>query len=529
MNSMIDVSQTSSWRALQAHSKKMSALHIRDLFMADKNRFARYSRSSHPLFFDFSKNKVNDDTLELLLALAQAIDLQERGHELLVANPVSCHVAARDNAAQPLSKPSADIAEAKSRMRVISDAVRSGSKTGHCGKRIRHVINLGIGGSCLGPVMMSRALAHLGHPDICLHYVSHIDEAQINSVLAKIEPESSLFIAVSRSFSTHETLVNIQRAREWLTAHYGDKTAWLDHFIAVTNNLSKAYALGFTAEQCVAMPDHLGGRYSLWSATGLLLAIYIGMDRFEQFLAGAHQADRHFFSQDLVNNIPILHALLSVWDINFQNIYTRVILPYNHVLTGLVLHLQQLEMESNGKSVDRHGKAVAYQTAPVVWGGSGIEAQHTFYQMLHQGMITVASDFIVAMRGSHGQENDQLIFSDYIAQTHSLMWGYHDANSHKLHRGDQPSNSIFLSSISPQSLGMLLAFYEHKVYAQSLVWQINAFDQWGVELGKSIAKDVLPSLTKGKKLGRPSMQSDSSSLGLIQQYKHSQKSGKFSQ
>lgn len=525
MSSAFNISQTSIWRALQAHSEKTSAVRIRDLFAADADRFARYSKSEGLLFFDFSKNKVTDETLELLLALARTADLRERSRELLLADPVSRHVSTRDDPSQPLAQPSGSVAEAKSRMRTVSKAVRSGDKRGYSGKRIRHVINIGIGGSCLGPVMVSRVLAHLGNPEIRLHYISSIDRAQTNSVLSVVEPETSLFVAVSRSFTTRETLTNVQRVRDWLSDHYGNKTAWLDHFMVVTNEPSKAFKLGFSAEQCIVLPDRLGGRYSLWSATGLLSAIYIGMEQFERLLKGAHQADRHFFSQDLEDNVPMLQALFGLWNVNFQNIHAHAILPYNYALTDLVTHLQQLEMESNGKSVDRQGQAIAYQTVPVVWGGPAIEAQHTFYQMLYQGKAVVSSDFIIAAHGRCGSENDLLLFSDYVAQTHALMWGHKNNDPQKTHHGDQPSNSILLSEISPQALGMLLAFYEHKVYAQSLIWQTNPFDQWGIEWGKSIAGEILPSLKKGKRPRRASMQSDSSSLGLIRWYRQARKSG----
>lgn len=518
MNSAFDISRTPAWRALSAHSERLSSVRIKDLFIADSERFARYSKSNQLLLFDFSKNKFNDETMDLLFSLANAVNLRERSRELLSADPVSCHVATRDDRSQPLGKPSPEIAEVKSRMRTISEAVRSGDKTGHSGKRIRHVVNLGIGGSCLGPVMVSRALAHLGHPDISFYHVSNIDQTQADSVLAKIEPESSLFIVVSKSFATRETLINLRRVRSWLSSHYGDKTAWLDHVVAVTSRPDRAIKRGLSAEQCIMLPQRLGGRYSLWSATGLMPAICIGMDQFEQLLAGAHLADRHFFGEDVANNIPILHALLSVWNINFQNIRSHVILPYNYVLSSLVLHLQQLEMESNGKSVDRFGQALNYQTALVIWGGSAIDAQHTFYQMLQQGMMTVSSDFIMAIRAHRGRENDHLLFSDYIAQSHSLMWGHQHKDPHKVHGGNQPSNSVLLAELSPAALGMLLAFYEHKVYAQSLVWQINPFDQWGVELAKHISRDVLPVIGEKKKTAGQTMELDSSSRGLIRRY-----------
>ena len=495
---------------------------MRELFSADPRRFQKFSCEHAGLFLDYSKNRVTDATLELLFALAREAGVEDqrdalfRG-ELLGADGTrtAAHPALRDDGHGPAAAAGrTDEALAdRARMHDLCKNLRSGRHTGFSGKPPRDVVSLGIGGSHLGPATVAHALKHLGTGNFRVFFVAGPDARGMSGVLDQIDPERVLFIVTSKMFTTRETLANAERARDWINRRAGDGQAWRKHFLAVTSDVAAAARFGISPDGVLRLWDDVSGRFSLWSSVGLPLALLFGSECFEELLAGARSMDAHFARTPLVSNMPVILALLDVWYINFHGIGSRAVLPYDYALERLPGYLQQLEMESNGKSVDRDGRALNYMTAPVVWGQSGPEGQHSFYQVLHQGGRLVPSDFIITASGvGTPLPYDELLRVNFLAQTHALMYGDDGGGDpQRFNRGNQPSNALVLDSLSPFTLGALLALYEHKVFVQAAIWNVNPFDQWGVELGKRIAAGLFSG---------DETDLDSSTTGLAKRLRH---------
>jgi glucose-6-phosphate isomerase len=517
---MSRLTESPAWTLLAAHRKACEPLHMRDLFAADPHRTARYTLHAAGITLDYSKNLLTDATLPLLHALAQQEDLGGAIERMFRGEPINntedraaFHVALRAQA--PMLLGGHDVLPAVRRvraaMRAFTDGVRDGSITGHGGKPLRFVVNIGIGGSDLGPLMATEALAPYRHPRIEPYFVSNVDGTQLAEVLKRVQADSTLFIVASKTFTTQETLANAHSARAWLVSQLGSDAAVGRHFVALSTNLAATARFGIDPSRVFEFWDWVGGRYSLWSAIGLSLALAIGMDSFEQMLEGAHAMDEHFRSAPLERNLPVTLALLGIWYTNFFGARAHAVLPYDQYLARFPAYLQQLEMESNGKSVDRNGEPVDYATCPVVWGEPGTNGQHAFYQLLHQGTVLVPADFIAPVQ-THNPigEHHRLLIANFIAQTEALMRGKtadearaelarqgHAGEAlerlvmHKVFPGNRPTNSIVFERLTPFTLGALIALYEHKVYAQGVIWGINSFDQWGVELGKQLAQRIL--------------------------------------
>jgi glucose-6-phosphate isomerase len=466
---------------------------MRDLFARQPERAQKFRLQADALLLDYSKHRVTDATLALLIDLARQAEVEQWRTRMFAGERINTsedravlHVALRSGLKEfpagsdvmPL------VREAQERMRAFSDAVRSQALLGHGGKPMRTVINIGIGGSDLGPRMLARALWRHADAPQSLHFVANADPDDLARALAQAQPETTLFIVASKTFTTGETLANARLARSWLTEGLQDEAAVKKHFVAVTANAEAAAAFGIAPGLCFPLWDWVGGRYSVWSTVGLPVAIAIGMDGFEQLLAGARAMDEHFLSAPLEANMPVLLALLGIWYANFFGARTHAVLPYAEALRELPAYLQQLEMESNGKGVDRGGQQVDYATAPVIWGSVGTNSQHAFHQLLHQGTQLVPCDFLVPVAGTAAAAENAL------AQAAALMAGKDAAEPQQRCDGNRPSSIIMFKAIDPHTMGQLLALYEHKVFVQGIIWNINSFDQWGVELGKEIARTL---------------------------------------
>jgi glucose-6-phosphate isomerase len=487
------LTQSPAWKALEAHQAEIAQVQMRELFARDPARAQKFSLEAGALLLDYSKHRVTGTTLALLADLARQANVEGWRARMFAGEHVN---ASEDRAVLHLALRSALqvfpagrdvmplVRKARQSMRAFSDAVRSGRLLGHTGKTMRTVINIGIGGSDLGPRMLAQALWRHADAPQSVHFVANADPDDLARVLSQAEPETTLFIIASKTFTTVETLGNANLARAWLVKALGSETAVNQHFAAVTTNIAAAASFGIAPERCFPLWDWVGGRYSVWSSVGLPVAIAIGMDRFEQLLAGARAMDEHFLAAPLETNMPVLLALLGIWYANFFGAESHAVLPYAEALRELPAYLQQLEMESNGKGVDRDGQAVDYATVPVVWGAPGTNSQHAFHQMLHQGTHLVPCDFLVpvATTGAAAQ--------NALAQAAALMAGKDAAQPQRRFDGNRPSSTIMFRAIDPYSMGQLLALYEHKVFVQGIIWNINSFDQWGVELGKEIARTL---------------------------------------
>ena len=492
------LTQSPAWMALQAHQAEMADVQLRELFARSPERAQKFSLQAGALLLDYSKHRVNDTTLALLVDLARQADVEGWRARMFAGEHINAsedravlHVALRSGLRT--FPPGGDVMplvrKAKESMRAFSDAVRSQALLGHTGKPMRTVINIGIGGSDLGPRMLTQALWRHADAPQSVHFVANADPGDLAHVLAQAQPETTLFIVASKTFTTGETLGNARLARSWLTQGLKDEAAVKEHFAAATANVKAAGEFGIAPELCFPLWDWVGGRFSVWSTVGLPLAIAIGMDRFEQLLAGARAMDEHFLTAPLAANMPVLLALLGVWYANFFGASTHAVLPYAEALRELPAYLQQLEMESNGKGVDRDGQPLDYTTAPVIWGSVGTNSQHAFHQLLHQGTQLVPCDFLVpAATTAAAAENA-------LAQAAALMAGRDAAEPHRRFDGNRPSSTIMFKAIDPHTMGQLLALYEHKVFVQGVIWNINSFDQWGVELGKEIARALAQSTT----------------------------------
>lgn len=532
-------------KQLEEHAKKYANLHMRDLFEQDPARFKRYSILFNNLLFDFSKNLITDETLSLLLELANQSNLKEAIEQLFSGGEINStehrpalHTALRDLANRPMIINGINITDeinnALSVMTDIVDKLHTKKWVGFSGKAITDVINLGIGGSDLGPAMATYALTPYHQNEIKCHFVSNVDETDIWETIKNLNPETTLFIVASKSFTTQETLCNAISAKNWLLKVAIHEQQLENHFIAITAKKEKAEQFGI--KHILPIWDWVGGRFSLWSAIGLPLAISIGMNNFRLFLKGAHEIDQHFRSTEFSKNIPVILALLNIWYVNFFNISSYAILPYDQYLELLPAYLQQLEMESNGKCVNQQGKKVTYSTSPVIWGRVGCNGQHAFHQLLHQGTQFVPLDFILPLTSHHPLEDHHpWLIANCLSQSKALMLGKNEEEvraellaenlsqdqidellPHKVTPGNRPSNTILIPKLTPETLGALIALYEHKVFVQSVIWDINCFDQWGVELGKRFTLEIFSELS-GKS---PLNEHDSSTLGLISYYKN---------
>lgn len=496
-----------AWKALAAHREKIAAASLAELFAADASRAGRFSIEAGELMLDYSKHRVDAETMRLLAALAAQAQLPGWIARMFAGDTINStearavlHVALRSGDTrfpEGLDVMPA-VRGARERMRGFVDEAKRGGLKGGDGRAITDIVNIGIGGSDLGPRMLVRAMRKFAKPGLRLHFVSNIDPADLEAALAGLTPATTFFIVASKTFTTVETLDNAARARAWLEAALGKSTRLSHHFAAVTANAAGAAALGVPPERVFPLWDWVGGRYSVWSAVGLPVALAAGMDAFEELLEGARAMDAHFRNEPLERNMPVVLALLEIWYVNFFGAQTRAVIPYSEDLRDLPAYLQQLEMESNGKRVDRDGNETDYATAPVVWGAAGTPSQHSFHQLLHQGTQQIPVDFIVV--GHDGKPNaaQAALAANALGQSAALAFGAPAPGApHKILPGNRPSSTLLLKSLTARSLGALIALYEHKVFAEGVIWNLNSFDQWGVEHGKNLARALLPKLLEG--------------------------------
>jgi glucose-6-phosphate isomerase len=502
---------------------------MRDLFKTDPSRFENFSLPHDEFLFDYSKNRITDRTLKLLNDLAISRGLVHQRDALFsgeavntTENRAALHFALRATTIKDgtiSSNIHNQVSSVLTRMDQLVDAVHTGSKTGHTGKRLTDIVNIGIGGSHLGPQMVTEALVNCHHPDINVHFVANVDGYDLASTLADLNPETTLFLIASKTFTTQETMTNAYSAHAWLTQALGDD-AISDHFVAISANIDAVKMFGIDTQNTFELWDWVGGRFSLWSSVGLPIALAIGMEHFHALLKGASLMDDHFRSAPLEKNLPVIMALIGIWNINFLNHNTHAILPYDQRLHNLPAFLQQLDMESNGKCTTKNGHPTSWATGPVVFGASGTNGQHAFYQHLHQSSTITPSDFIVIGEAGHGLpgHHDQLL-ANALAQSEALMRGRTQdeagGNPHRKFSGNRPSNTLLLRRLDPLNLGKLIALYEHKIFVQGVIWGINSFDQWGVELGKELAGTILPEI-EGDEV---SIDHDTSTAGLLTQLK----------
>ncbi len=529
------------WKALEKHARSAASFDLRELFSGDANRHDDFSLQATDLFLDYSKNLVTRETMELLFALAEARQLGLAIQEMFAGVSINTterrpvlHTALRNKSGEAVTVGGQDVMPevhaVLDKMASFAQRLGSGEWVGHTGRRIRHVINIGIGGSDLGPVMASEALKAFRHTDIDVHFVSNVDGTHLAETIRDLDPAETLFIVASKSFTTQETLTNAETARYWLVEELDDDAAVARHFAALSTNEEAVTAFGIDPANMFEFWDWVGGRYSLCSAIGLSLMIAIGVDNFYAMLEGFHAMDRHFVEAPLRENMPAILGLIGVWNNNFLGADTHAILPYDQYLHRLPAYLQQLDMESNGKGVGLDGTPVTWQTGPVIWGEPGTNGQHAFYQLIHQGTKLVPADFIGFCRSHNpfGDHHDKLM-ANLIAQTEALAFGRTEEEvraegideglvPHKVFTGNRPSNTILADVLSPRVLGELIALYEHKVFTQGILWGINSFDQWGVELGKKLASTVLSEI---QSQAEPDLHHDASTDALIRRYRAS--------
>ncbi|QNH02419.1 glucose-6-phosphate isomerase [Pseudomonas sediminis] len=541
-----DVTTLPAWQALQQHRAEMAGFSMREAFAADARRYQRFSLDSCGLLLDYSKNLIDEHGLDLLIQLAEQAGLQESITSLYHGEQVNAsegraalHTALRSPIGRRLLVDGHDIIPEVHRVlnqvTELVSRIHSGLWRGYSEKPIKEVVNIGIGGSFLGPQLVSEALRPFTQRGVRCHYLANIDGSEFRELTARLNPETTLFIVSSKSFGTLETLKNTLAARDWYLAMGGPEEELHRHFIAVTSNRKAAIEFGIGEENIFPMWDWVGGRYSLWSAIGLPIALAIGVSNFKELLAGAYAMDQHFTQAPLAENMPVLMALLGIWYTNFWDAQSHAILPYDHYLRNFTKHLQQLDMESNGKSVRQDGSALDIATGPIIWGGVGCNGQHAYHQLLHQGRLLVPADFIVPVNSYNPlSDHHQWLFANCLSQAQALMQGKtrEEAEAelrakgmaeadvqrlapHKVIPGNRPSNILVMNRIAPFELGALVALYEHKVFVQSAIWGINAFDQWGVELGKEMGKEVYQRLT-GQLDGSAS---DASTQGLIAHFR----------
>jgi len=520
----MSITASSTWAELSSHQQASAKTHLRDLFANDPKRVESLTLSFDGIHYDFSKQRVTTETLGLLVKLAKEARVADRAERMFAGDKINVsegrsvlHVALRRSTG-PFPGRQFDVMPevlaTRERMAEFAERLRAGKCLGHKGMPIRDVVNIGIGGSDLGPKMMGQALRAMSHPTLGVHYISNLDGAQLAPLLQTLDPRTTLFIVVSKTFTTQETMLNANTARAWLRANLGDELVSENHFAAVSSKPERAVQFGVSKDLVFPIWDWVGGRYSLWSAVGLALMIAIGPHAFNEMLQGAERMDEHFRTTPFECNLPVIMALIGIWNTNFLGASTLSMLPYNESLKYFPSFLQQLEMESNGKSVSIGGEALDYSTCPIVWGELGNNGQHAFFQLLHQGGRIVPCDFIAAARSDYPlPEHQEALLSNCFAQSAALAFGrtaeevraglekeqmsakeIDDLVPHRVFAGNQPSSTLLLNSLNPATLGSLVALYEHKVFVQGVIWGINSFDQWGVELGKAVASRILPAV-----------------------------------
>ncbi|HME44058.1 MAG TPA: glucose-6-phosphate isomerase [Syntrophorhabdales bacterium] len=549
----IDPTGTASWRKLIEHYSRVRNVHMTDLFASDPERFKKFSLRFNDLLVDYSKNRMTGETLRLLVELAMDAGLPDAIEKMFSGDKINetegravLHTALRNRANKPVALDGRDVMSdvnaVLEKMRVFSERIRSGEWKGFTGKKITDLVNIGIGGSDLGPVMVTECLRPYAGDGLAVHFVSNVDGTQIVETLKRLNPETTLFMVASKTFTTQETMLNALTAREWFLAYAKDKGHVAKHFVAISTNAKEVGAFGIDKENMFVFWDWVGGRYSLWSAIGLSIVCFVGYENFAELLQGAFEMDCHFRSAPFERNIPVILALIGIWYRNFFSTETEVILPYDQYMHRFPAYFQQGNMESNGKSADRNGKRLAYQTGPIIWGEPGTNGQHAFYQLLHQGTALVPADFLApAISHNPVGEHHAVLLSNFFAQTEALMRGKSreevsaelkkEGHSEKeiqrlwpfrIFEGNKPTNSILFKQLTPRTLGNLIAMYEHKIFVQGVIWNIFSFDQWGVELGKQLARKIQPEL----KDERPVSTHDSSTNGLINVFKEMTKEGR---
>lgn len=540
---------TEAYKALQQHFETMKFTHMRELFSSNPNRFQEFSIKNEFMLFDYSKNRINRTTLDLLIQLAKESKVEEQiqqqfsGEKINVTeNRAVLHTALRNFSGKPVYVDGENvmplIQHELNKMEQFTNAVLSGEWKGFTGKPIQHVVNIGIGGSDLGPLMVTEALKHY-KTHLNLHFVSNIDGTHMAETLKQVDAETTLFIVASKTFTTIETMTNAHTARTWLIEKLGNEDAVEKHFVALSTNAKSVQEFGINTNNMFEFWDWVGGRYSLWSAIGLSIALGIGFNNFKALLQGAHKADVHFSNEKLEQNIPVLMAVLGVWYNNFFNAESHALLPYDQYLHRFAAYFQQGDMESNGKYINKQGERVNYQTGPIIWGEPGTNGQHAFYQLIHQGTKLIPADFIGFVHSLNPVgEHHNILMSNYFAQTEALMNGktqeeviaefkakglnksdYEKLVPFKVFEGNRPTNSFLINQLTPESLGYLIALYEHKIFVQGCIWNVYSYDQYGVELGKQLALKILPELENTNEI----QAHDSSTNGLINYYLQTRK------
>lgn len=543
---MTKLNTLSSWKNLQNHFTKIEQAQMRDMFKDDAKRFEKFSLEFNNILVDYSKNRINEETLQHLIQLANERDLKGAIAAMFSGEKINntekravLHTALRNRSNRPVFVDGEDVMPGINavleKMKGFCEKVRSGAWKGYTGKSVTDIVNIGIGGSDLGPYMVTEALKPYAQKGLNIHFVSNVDGTHIAETLKKINAETTLFIVASKTFTTQETLTNAETAKKWFLESAKDESAVAKHFVALSTNAKAVSAFGIDTNNMFEFWDWVGGRYSLCSAIGLPIAVYIGFENFEQLLQGAHDMDEHFRTADFDKNIPVILALLGVWYNNFFGADSHAILPYDQYMHRFAAYFQQGDMESNGKGVTKAGETIDYSTGPIIWGEPGTNGQHAFYQLIHQGTKLIPCDFMAPVQTQNpiGDHHEKLL-ANFFAQTEALMKGktFDEAKAelqaakmsedeiekltpHKVFSGNRPTNSIFFKKLNPTTLGSLLAMYEHKIYVQSVIWDVNAFDQWGVELGKQLANKILPELKSADTI----TSHDSSTNGLIEYYK----------
>lgn len=541
-----DIRNYKSWKSLQSHYEDIKDTHMRDMFESDPERHDKMSLHVEDILLDYSKNRLNDETLKLLIDLANEAKVPEWRERMFAGEKINdtedrsvLHTALRDKSNTEIFVDNVEIkleiSKILDKMQAFSDKVRNGSWVGYTNKAITDIVNIGIGGSDLGPKMVCAALDSFHHPKLTAHFISNVDGTQFSQVIRQLNPETTLFIIASKTFTTQETMTNANSARDWFLLNVQDENQIAKHFVAVSTNKDAVVKFGISTDNMFEIWDWVGGRYSVWSSVSLIVTIMIGMDNFEEFLSGGSMMDDHFKTAPLADNMPVVMALIGIWYNNFFNCESYAILPYDHQLAYFPSYFEQMDMESNGKSIDKNSEKVQWTTGPVVWGEQGINGQHAFYQLIHQGTKIIPADFIASILPTKrlGNHHD-IMMSNFFAQPEALYKG-RDASEtkeilkksgvseerldqltpHMIFDGNQPTNSLIFRKLTPRSLGALVALYEHKVFVQGIIWNINSYDQWGVELGKILAKEILDELSDGSFIDAH----DSSTNNLINYYK----------
>jgi len=543
-----------SWSKLTEHQKDLSKQHLRDLFSSDPQRFDKFHLKFNDILFDYSKNIVTQETLNLLFSLAREAKVEAARDAMFAGEKINTtedravlHIALRNLSDRPIYvdgvNQTPEVHKVLKQMEKWSDQIRSGEWKGYTGKAITDVVNIGIGGSDLGPVMVTEALKPYAKEGLNVHFVSNIDGTHLVEAVKKLNPETTVFIIASKTFTTQETITNAKSARSWFLSSAKDQKHVSKHFVALSTNTEEVTKFGISEENMFGFWDWVGGRYSLWSAIGLSISVYVGFNNFRELLNGAFDMDNHFVNTPLENNLPVIMGLIGLWYNNFWDAQTVAILPYDQYLSRFAAYFQQGDMESDGKSVTKNGDVIDdFSTGPIIWGEPGTNGQHAFYQLIHQGTKMIPADFIAPILSQNKDLGDDdhhtILLSNYFAQTEALMKGKNKDEAreelvksgmsgdklekllpHKVFAGNKPTNSILFHKLDPRTLGRLIALYEHKIFVQGAVWNINSFDQWGVELGKQLAKAILPELTSAESV----TSHDSSTNGLINYFKSTYK------